>query len=219
MSNIRQSLTEVSRTKKYYNLSLRTLIDMLILAINSLQKTNAKLEITFNKIQQSFVSLNVEEAIKVIVKANSLVDIKSVYPLYERYIYTVRTAVRKRNEVLAHLNIMLMKLNNKAKLTLHMKLKFASEDELLLSFTKIFHAKLFESLLFKKICNEIWRSCIVFDYKRQSNTEMMQLFGEHLDLYCQGVSEISKKPCNYFLHKAVIDNNLSLLQQLCAGKR
>jgi hypothetical protein len=172
----------------------------------------------YTKLQQSYVSLTIEEAIKIILEANSIVDTKSLYSIYGKYLCNVKTSIIKRNEVLAHLNIMIIKLNATVKVGSNVKIKFGTEEELFFSFLKLFPTKLFDSPLFKKISNEIWRACMSFDFKRK-NDEMMKLFSEHLDLFSQGISEVSKQSCNYFLHKAVINNNLSLIQQLCSGKR
>lgn len=207
------------RSKKTYCLSLKLLIELFTHAINCLQKTNAALETTFTASQQCHVSLTAEETIGAVLKENSAVDHKSIYLLNGKRLYTVKEAIRRRNEVLAHLNIMLMKLNAKVKMVPNMEMRFSTEEELVFHFSKVFHAKLRESWLFKRIGNETWRSCIAFGYTRKNNSEMLQLFSERLDLYCQGALEVSKQPSNYPLHKAVMDNSLSLIQQLCAGQR
>eukprot|EP00826_Nyctotherus_ovalis_P061932 TRINITY_DN8873_c0_g1_i6.p1 TRINITY_DN8873_c0_g1~~TRINITY_DN8873_c0_g1_i6.p1 ORF type:complete len:226 (+),score=48.98 TRINITY_DN8873_c0_g1_i6:120-797(+) len=219
MSSKRQLLASATQCKRFYLFHLKTLIDMLTSAISSLQRTNAKLEVAFNKSQQTYVSLGVEEVTKSVLEVNSAIESKSVYSIHGKHLYTVKMGINKRNEVLAHLNMMLMKLNANSRQSPNLDFKFSTESELLFQFSKIFPAKLFESPLFKRISNELWKSCIVFGYKRKDNAEMQQLFRERLNLYAQGLYEISKQPCNYFLHKAVIDNNLSLLQQLCAGQR
>lgn len=219
MSSKRQLLANAAQCKRFYTLHLKTLIDTLTSAISSLQKANAKLEIAFNKSQQNYVSLSVEEITASVLEVNSLVELKSVYPIHGKHLYTVKMGINKRNEVLAHLNMMLMKLNANSKQSPSLDLKFSTESELLFQFSKHFPAKLFESPLFRRVSNELWKSCIAFGYRRKDNAEMQQLFRERLSLYTQGLREVSKQPCNYYLHKAVIDNNLSLLQQLCAGQR
>lgn len=48
---------------------------------------------------------------------------------------------------------------------------------------------------------------------------MAVLFAEHLDLYAHGICEISAVPDHYPLHKAVIDNDLPLVQRISVGER
>jgi len=215
MSRRKEILTNI---KQSYTLPLKLLIEMLTETINQLKKTNTKLDTRFNAIQQSYMTLNREEALGIILESNCSVDYKSVYGLHGMHPFTVKQSITKRNEMIAHFNIMLMKLNTRVKMTPNMEIKFVTEEELFLNFSKIFHAKLFESNLFKKICNEIWESYIASTHKKENNN-ITQLFKERLDLYCQGVLEVSKQSCDYYLHKAIIDNKFSLMQQLCAGQR
>ena len=45
------------------------------------------------------------------------------------------------------------------------------------------------------------------------------LFAEHLDLYAHGICEIATISDHYPLHKAVIDNDLPLVQRISVGER
>ncbi len=49
--------------------------------------------------------------------------------------------------------------------------------------------------------------------------DVSELFAEHLDLYPQGIAEISTSPEHYPLHQAVFDNNLPLIRRICVGER
>lgn len=44
-------------------------------------------------------------------------------------------------------------------------------------------------------------------------------FSEHLDLHAQGIAEISTHEDCYPLHRAVIENNLQLVQRIVVGQR
>ena len=48
---------------------------------------------------------------------------------------------------------------------------------------------------------------------------MNLLFSEHLDLYAQGICEISMHQDHYPLHRAVIENDLHLVQKIIVGER
>jgi len=49
--------------------------------------------------------------------------------------------------------------------------------------------------------------------------EAIFLFCEHLDLYAQGILEISTSPEHYPLHKAVFENNLPVIRRVAVGER
>ena len=48
---------------------------------------------------------------------------------------------------------------------------------------------------------------------------MKLLFSEHLDLFVQGIYEISTIPEHYPIHKAIIENDVELLQNILDDKR
>ena len=232
MSNVHDTSVLASSTKtKAYSLSLSTISEMLSTAVNKLRATNAMLESEYNKSQQSSSGLSVETTVRKILGHGALVDSSKLYQTHGQQLFSIKAAINKRSEILAHLNIMLTNVGQKAKIEgEEFEIGFSHEEDLFYNFLKIFHAKLFESPLFRKICNEIWRVAVLFlasstapksksAPSTTSSKHMVQLFREHLDLYAQGICEISMHPENYPLHRAVFENDLPLIRRLCVGER
>lgn len=199
-----------------YNLSLQGIVKILIFASKELRVTNNLLNTLYKKSQQSYRSLTLEQSINVILRKEILTDTSMLYPIYGEQRITIKSSINKREDMIAHLSIMVTNLYHQLKNNPGVKIEYKTEEELFLSFLGIFHKKLFESPLFRKICNEIWRVSLVFC---ENIKQMGRLLREHLDLYNQGISEVSIHPANYLLHKAVFENNLPLIRRLCAGER
>jgi len=204
-----------NQIKEPYSLSLEDAITMLSAAIKGLKVTNEVLVSIFNKEQQSYMTVSMEKAISIILGESGLTNIKMLYSIYGAQLFTIKNSINKRNEMIAHLSIMVGNLKQQIKEG-NKIINFKAEEELFIAFMNVFHRKLFESPLFRKICNEIWRVTLTF---KDNTIHKSQLLKEHLDLYTQGISEISIHKENYPLHKAVFDNDLPTIRRLCVGER
>ena len=204
-------------SKHFYTLPLSTITFMFSSAIDFFRTTISHLESQYNESQQCYSTLKMEQIIHSMPET-TLTNLRAIYYIYGKNICTIKASITKRNEIIAHLNIMLMKVNAKKKKNANFEIKFETEEDLVCNFIKIFGTAMFNSDLIRKISNEIWRVYIGAGRKKSSNDNLKQMFIEHLDLYCYGIVPVSASILNYLLHKVVIENNLPWIQQVCSGE-
>ncbi len=135
-----------------YTLQIKDLIEMLNTAHHSLRQTNQAIEAHYSKSQMLLASPAVEQFLDKIwyqsVRQTSRV---LLYSIYGQQAFPLKTAVTKRNEMIGHLNIMAMNLGQKLKENVFdASLYFTTEEDLFNALLRVFHAKLFESPVFRK---------------------------------------------------------------------
>lgn len=220
MTSRMQVLSNTNKEQKQlYILSLETIGNMINSGIKNLHLSIIKLNALLNETQQAYTTFTLEEITHHSLGRITMTNMHIIYYAKGQLLHTAKESIKNINDVIAHLNIMIMKVNSKIKKTPKFEFRFGTEEELILSFIKIFSNTMFNSELFKKICHEIWKSCILSKDKGLNEEMIIQSFEERLDLFCQGISVVSKNPLNYPLHKAIIENNLALIQQICSGTR
>ena len=138
-----------------YTLPIREIMEEVTGAITKLRDTNRRIECSFTKAQLSYTSLSAQEFIQKIMLAGGRAVMSNHnlhYSLYGQQFYSLKAGINKRSEMVAHLNIMLMNLNQKSKDDFFDNgIYFSSEEELFNCFLKVFHIKLFQSPLFRKV--------------------------------------------------------------------
>ena len=160
MNNKPESLCHSSRASSHiYELPLSTIVKILNSAIIKLRATNSKLEHSFNQSQRMYSGLNIEEIIDNLCQSKSEIDKCFIYPIYGQSVYPIKSSIDKRNEILAHLNIMMATLNMKLKQNPSLGISFSTEMELLDNMRKLFHEKIFNSPLFRRISKDRTTSC------------------------------------------------------------
>jgi hypothetical protein len=114
---------------------------------------NQQLEERFAKSCFPTLALTAEQFLtKVWYKSTRLVNKVLLYSIYGSQPYPLRTGINKRNELIGHINFMTVGLCQKLKENpFDNFLYYSTEEDLFDSLLKIFHPKLFESPIFRKV--------------------------------------------------------------------
>lgn len=65
----------------------------------------------------------------------------------------------------------------------------------------------------------MWKITTLYKAGEEMDYRGLVHFAEHLDLYAQGIAEMSAHKDHHPLHRAVFDNNLQLVQRIVVGER
>jgi len=135
-----------------FSLPLKDLIDMLANVNQRLKQTNRSLEAAYSKQQLMYTCLTVDQFLaKAWPSPMPLSRRETLYPIYGQPLI-LKAAINKRNDMIGHLNIMIVNLMQKSKENVFdSALYFSTEEDLFHAFLKLFHLKLFESPVFRKV--------------------------------------------------------------------
>ncbi len=137
-----------------YSLPLKVLSDLLTRSIAALRATNKKIETTYSRSQQAYTGLSLESSISLILDGpeHRVSHSDMLYSIYGQRTVSLKAAANRRSEIVAHLNMMLSNLTQRQKENrCAQAVTYCSEAELFRAFLKVFHRKLFESPLFRKV--------------------------------------------------------------------
>jgi len=136
-----------------YRFHLKDFLEILTYAQNMLSGTNQQLEEKFAKSCFPTLTLTADQFLtKVWYKSTRLVNKVLLYSIYGNQPYPLRAGTNKRSELIGHINFMTVGLCQKLKEN-HFddSLYYSTEEDLFDGLLKIFHPKLFESPIFRKV--------------------------------------------------------------------
>lgn len=134
-------------------LHLKDFIEILAAAHHSLRLTNQTIESMYTKQQLLSTTLSVSQFLdKVWFGRDRQANRALLYSIYGLQTFPTKAGMSKRNELIGHLNIMTMNLGQKLKESVFDdSLYYTTEEDLFRALLKAFHAKLFESPVFRKV--------------------------------------------------------------------
>lgn len=140
-----------------YCFHLKDFLELLTFAQHALSATNQQLEETFAKSHIPTLVFTAEQFLANFwYKGTRLVNKVLLYSIYGSQPYPLRAGINKRNELIGHINFMTVGLCQKLKENLFDdSLYYSTEEDLFDSLLKIFHPKLFESPIFRKVSLKI----------------------------------------------------------------
>lgn len=141
-----------------YSFSLQSLLEMITSAQQALNATNQTIDRLFFKSTLATLSLTKEEFLRRIwYKRGRRVDREKLYAMYgEQETFPVRAGMKRRNEVIGHLNMMSVGLCQKLKESVFNNvLYYSTEEDLFNALLRVFHPKLFESPVFRKVASSL----------------------------------------------------------------
>ncbi len=136
-----------------YALGLKDMIEMLSTAYHELRQTNQRLEMLFAKPQMATTALSLDEFLERVWKGGPMhTNRVLLYSIYGSQMISLKAAANKRDEFIGHLNMMMVNLTQKLKENaINCCLYYSTEEELFNTLLKVFHLKLFESPIFRKV--------------------------------------------------------------------
>lgn len=137
-----------------YGITIKDLIEMLTTCSQFLQQTIKKIESLYSKASSPLVCLNLSQYLNLVWENCAQgTNLKLLYPVFGNQIFSIKATINKRNNMLGYLNIMLDHLKQKFKENKqNYALYYSNEEELYNIMLKIFHSKLFECPIFRKVC-------------------------------------------------------------------
>jgi len=141
-----------------YYFSLKDLLDLITSAQQALNDTNQIIERLFFKSSLPTLVLTKEEYLeKVWYRKERKVSRAMLYSIYDnQQAFPVKTGINRRNELIGHLNIMTVNLHQKLKENIfNNPLYYSTEEDLFNALLRMFHSKLFESPVFRKVTFKI----------------------------------------------------------------
>ena len=136
-----------------YCFHLKDFLEMLTIAQHALSATNQLIEQLFSKVSLCSLAFTMDNFLDTIwYKVNRQVNRILLYSIYGEHSYPVKVGINKRYELIGHINIMTVDLCQKIKENLFDdSLYYSTEEDLFNNLLKIFHLKLFESPIFRKV--------------------------------------------------------------------
>lgn len=136
-----------------YTLHIKDLIEILNAGHHALRQTNQTVESMYTKTQLLMVNLSMEQFLdKIWYNVTRQANRVLLYSIYGLHPFPLKAAINKRNDMVGHLNIMTMNLGQKLKENLFDdSLYYTTEEDLFNVLLKVFHSKLFESPVFRKV--------------------------------------------------------------------
>ncbi len=139
-----------------FSIHLKDLLEMLVFAQNLLKGTNQTLEKMYPKPRLSTVTLTLDQFLDLVWYNDKGERQSNRALLYSIYGYNqalpIKAGISKRSELIGHLNIMAMGLTQKLKESVFDdSIYFTTEEDLFAALLKVFHSKLFESPVFRKV--------------------------------------------------------------------
>jgi hypothetical protein len=137
-----------------YFFSLKDLLDLLTSAQQALYATNQMIERLSFKSSLLTLALTKEEYLgKVWYRKGRKVNRALLYSIYDsQQPFPIKAGINRRNELIGHLNIMTVNLYQKLKENIfNNSLYYSTEEDLFNALLRVFHSKLFESPVFRKV--------------------------------------------------------------------
>ena len=136
-----------------YSLHIKDFVEMLNVAHHLLRQANQALEAKYSKTKILITSLTMDQFLdKVWYNVSRQTNRVLLYSIYGIQPFPLKTSINKRSDIIGHLNIMVMNLNQKLKENLFdNSLYYSTEEDLFNALIKVFHSKLFESPVFRKV--------------------------------------------------------------------